>query len=62
MPVKDIILLFIVGGFVLAVWFAFKNLDKVAGSKLSELDKLTTKPLPPEDAKPSPEGRGPTDA
>lgn len=52
MPVKDIILLFIVGGFVLAVWFAFKNLDKVAGSKLSELDKLTTKPLPPDDKKP----------
>jgi hypothetical protein len=49
MPVKDIILLFIVGGFVLAVWFAFKNLDKVAGSRLAELDKLTTKPLPEDD-------------
>jgi hypothetical protein len=61
MPVKDIILLLIIGGFVLTVWFAFKNLDKVAGSQLSELDKLTTKPLPP-DEKPSPDGRGPTDA
>ncbi|MFT3839716.1 MAG: hypothetical protein QM723_22210 [Myxococcaceae bacterium] len=48
---KDIILLFIVGGFVLAVWYAFRNLEKVAGSQLGELDKMTTKPLPPEDKK-----------
>jgi hypothetical protein len=52
MPIKDIILLLIVGGFVLAVWFAFKNLDKVAGSQLSELDKMTTKPLPEDEKKP----------
>jgi len=48
MPIKDIILLFIVGGFVLAVWFAFRNLDKVAGSKLGELDQMTTRPIPPD--------------
>ncbi len=54
MPVKDIILLLIIGGFVLVVWFAFLNLDKVAGDKLSDLDKMTTKPLPPEDEKKPP--------
>ncbi len=53
MPVKDIILLLIIGGFVLAVWLAFNNLDRVAGSKLDALDKRTTKPLP-KDEQPKP--------
>jgi hypothetical protein len=49
MPWKDIILLVIVGAFVLGVWLAFLNLDKVAGDQIKELDKMTTKPLPPDD-------------
>ncbi len=52
MPWQDVVLLTIIGGFVLAIWFAFRNLDAVAGKQLKELDDKTTKPLPPDAPKP----------
>jgi hypothetical protein len=53
MPVKDIIVLVIIGGLFIAVWIAFLNLDRVAGKQMKALDNFGTRPIPPDAAPPA---------
>ena len=57
MPWKDVVLLVMVGGLVLGVWFAFRNLEALATTPEEgkpPQPRAPEEPKPPESPKPPP--------